>query len=134
MLNKIDHIGIAVQDLDEAVTFYRDRLGLTLQTIEEIPSRGLKIAFFKLGEVLIELLAPLTEDSEISRFLEKRGPGIHHMAMATNAMDIDIHRLKRQDVRLLSEEPSIGAEGFPIIFVHPKDTKSGVLLELIEKK
>jgi methylmalonyl-CoA epimerase len=133
MLNKIDHIGIAVKDLDEAVAFYRDRLGLTLQTVEVIPSRGLKIAFFKLGEVLIELLAPLSDSSEISKFIEKRGQGIHHIAMATDSMDVDSHRLKRQGVRLLSEKPSIGAEGFPINFIHPKDTKSGVLLELIEK-
>ena len=134
MLSKIDHIGIAVEDLDEAVVFYRDRLGLTLQTIEEIPSRGLKIAFFKIGEVLIELLAPLGEGSEVSKFIERRGPGIHHMALATDDMEVDTNRLRRQNVRLLSEKPQIGAEGFPIIFAHPKDTKSGVLLELIEKK
>ena len=133
MLKRIDHIGIAVEDLDEAIVFYRDRLGLTLQTVEEIPSRGLKIAFFKIGEVLIELLAPLGDGSEISKFLAKRGPGIHHMALATDDMAVDTHRLRRQGVRLLSEEPQIGAEGFPIIFAHPRDTKSGVLLELIEK-
>ncbi len=133
MLKKIDHIGIAVEDLDEAVVFYRDRLGLNLQTIEEIPSRGLKIAFFKIGEVLIELLAPLGEGSEISKFIERRGPGVHHLAIATDDMEVDTNRLRRQNVRLLSEKPQIGAEGFPIIFTHPKDTKSGVLLELIEK-
>ncbi len=133
MLKRIDHIGIAVEDLDEAIVFYRDRLGLVLQTVEEIPSRGLKIAFFKIGEVLLELLAPMGDGSEISKFLDKRGPGIHHMALATDDMTVDTHRLRRQGVRLLSEEPQIGAEGFPIIFAHPRDTKSGVLLELIEK-
>lgn len=133
MLKRIDHIGIAVEDLDEAIVFYRDRLGLALQTVEEIPSRGLKIAFFKIGEVLIELLAPMGDGSEISKFLDKRGPGIHHMALATDDMAVDTNRLRRQGVRLLSEEPRIGAEGFPIIFAHPRDTKSGVLLELIEK-
>ena len=132
MLKRIDHIGIAVEDLDEAIVFYRDRLGLTLQTVEEIPSRGLKIAFFKIGEVLIELLAPMGDASEISKFLAKRGPGIHHMALATSDMAVDTHRLRRQGVRLLSEEPQMGAEGFPIIFAHPRDTKSGVLLELID--
>ena len=134
MISKIDHIGIAVEDLDEAVTFYRDRLGLTLQAIEEMPSRGLKIAFFRAGEVLIELLCPLTEDSQISKFLEKRGPGIHHIAMATEDIEVSSNRLTRQGVRMLSETASIGAEGFPINFIHPKDSKSGALLELIEKK
>lgn len=134
MIKKIDHIGIAVQDLAEATSFYRDRLGLSFQGVQKVPERGLEIAFFKAGDVLIELLAPMAADSEIARFLEKRGPGMHHMAFETDGMSAETDGLKGKGVRLLSEKPSIGAEGFPIIFMHPKDSASGVLLELIERK
>jgi methylmalonyl-CoA/ethylmalonyl-CoA epimerase len=133
MVKKIDHIGIAVENLDNAVAFWRDSLGLPLQGIEEIPARGLKIAFFKVGEVLVELLAPLTPDSEIGKFLEKRGPGMHHLALESSTLSDDVVDLKSKGVRMLSEKPSLGAEGFPIIFMHPKDSACGVLLELIEK-
>ena len=133
MVKKIDHIGIAVENLDSAVAFWRDSLGMPLQGIEELPARGLEIAFFKVGEVLVELLAPLGPESEIAKFLEKRGPGMHHLALESSSLDEDVAGLKAKGVRMLSEKPALGAEGFPIIFMHPKDSACGVLMELIQK-
>lgn len=129
---KVDHIGIAVKDLDQAVPFYRDCLGLELSEIKELPERGLKIAFFKLGDTCLELLAPLGEDSQIGKFLETKGEGIHHIAITTPDIDQEIDHLGGCGVRMATPKASIGAEGFPIAFVHPKSSH-GVLLELIEK-
>ena len=129
---KVDHIGIAVKDLDQAVPFYRDRLGLELAEIKELPERGLKIAFFKLGDTCLELLAPLSEDSQISKFLENKGEGIHHIAITTPDIDQEIEHLGCCGVRMATPKASIGAEGYPVAFVHPKSSH-GVLLELIEK-
>ncbi len=133
MFSGVDHIGIAVDDLDKAVAFYRDSLGLELLEIKDIESRGLTIAFFKLGNTLIELLTPLGDNSQVAKFLEKKGPGIHHIAFATDDITKEMAQLSDKGTKLLSKEPSIGAEGYPIAFVHPKATASGVLLEMIDK-
>ncbi|MBM4354120.1 MAG: methylmalonyl-CoA epimerase [Deltaproteobacteria bacterium] len=132
-MTRIDHIGIAVQKLDPAVEFFRDRLGLQLKEVKELPDRGLKIAFFQVGEVLVELLAPLSEDSQIGKFLATRGEGIHHMALSTDDINGKMADLTAAGIRMATPTTSIGAEGFPIAFLHPKATH-GVLLELIEKK
>jgi len=128
----IDHIGIAVHSLEEAVPFFRDRLGLTLREIKDLPERKLKIAFFEVGDTLLELLAPLEEGSQVSKFLETKGEGIHHIALTTHDIKGQMAQLTAAGVRLATPEPSIGAEGAPVAFLHPKSSH-GILLELIEK-
>ena len=132
-MTKIDHIGIAVEDLDKAVKFFRDNLRLPLKEIKDLPDRGLRMAFFELGDTLVELMTPLSEDSQISKFLAKRGQGIHHVAFTTPDINAHLAELTDSGVRLATPEPSIGAEGYPIAFIHPKES-FGVLTELVEKK
>jgi methylmalonyl-CoA epimerase len=97
-----------------------------------MPERGLRIAFLRVGDVLLELLAPLNDESEVSRFLEKRGEGIHHLCLEVDDIVGSLGSLGEQGVRLISDEPSIGAEGCPVAFLHPKSCH-GVLLELLEE-
>lgn len=130
---KIDHIGIAVHSVEDAIPFFRDNLGLELREVKDLPERGIRIAFFCVGETLIELLAPLNPDSQVSKFLETKGEGIHHMAITTEDIEGKIKSLEFSGVRMATPKPSIGAEGAPVAFVHPK-ASHGVLLELIEKK
>lgn len=132
MSTKIDHIGIAVHDLEPAIKFYQDHLKLELKEVKELPERGLKIAFFQVGEMLLELLAPLSEDSQVSKFLAKNGEGIHHLAFTTPDIDAHIKELTDNGIRMATPTPSIGAEGYPIAFLHPK-ASHGVLTEIIEK-
>ncbi len=131
-IRKIAHIGIAVRELEPALAFYRDKLGLAFEQTTEMPDRGLKIAFLRAGEVQIELLAPLHETSEISRFLEKRGEGIHHMCFEVDDIQGKLTSLDDQGVRLIGKKPALGAEGFPVAFLHPKSC-NGVLVELLEE-
>lgn len=132
-MTKIDHIGIAVNELEPAVKFFQDSLNLELKEIKELPERGLKIAFFEVGDTLLELLAPLSTDSQISKFLAKKGEGIHHIAFTTPDIKAHMAELAEKGVPMATPEASMGAEGFPIAFLHPKATH-GVLTELIEKK
>jgi methylmalonyl-CoA epimerase len=132
-MTKIDHIGVAVHELEPAVKFFQDNLRLELKEIKELPERGLKIAFFQVGDTLLELLAPLSDDSQISKFLARKGEGIHHIAFTTPDIEAHMAELTEKGVRMATPEASIGAEGFPIAFLHPKATH-GVLTELIEKK
>lgn len=129
MLESIDHIAIAVTSLDEVVPFYRDQLQLKLKAIEEVPDQKVRVAIFELGESRIELLEPTSPDSPISNFLDKRGPGLHHLALRTNALQQSLDQLAAGGVRLIDSKPRIGADEMQIAFVHPKSTH-GVLLEL----
>lgn len=129
---QIAHIGIAVRNIDEALTFYRDGLGLTHTETLEMEDRGLKIAFLEAGEVLIELLEPLHEGSQISRFLEKKGPGVHHICFEVENIAESLSHLTKKGIPLIHTEPEIGAEGCPVAFIHPKGA-FGVLAELLEK-
>ena len=128
---KINHLGIAVRELEPALVFYRDQLGLPLDSIVDIEERGLRVAFLKAGDVLVELLAPLREDSEISRFLGKRGEGIHHICFEVPDILSSLSTLSENGVRVINTTPSVGAEGFPVAFLHPKSC-NGVLVELLE--
>jgi methylmalonyl-CoA epimerase len=128
---KINHIGVAVHDLATALRFYHETLGLCLIETKELPERGLAIAFLKAGDSLIELLAPLSADSQISSFLARRGEGIHHICLEVDDIEAELARLKTEGTRLISENAEIGAEGRPVAFLHPKSTH-GVLLELIQ--
>jgi len=131
-VEQIAHIGIAVRELEPALVFYRDRLGLSHIETKDVPERGLRVAFLQAGEALIELLAPLSEDSEVSRFLEKRGEGIHHLCFQVDDINGKLEQLENDGVRLVNREPAIGAEGFPVAFLHPKGC-NGVLVELLQE-
>jgi len=133
MIKKIDHLGIAVKSLDESIKFYQDVYGLQLHGIEEVPSQKVRTAFFEIGEVHIELLEPMSEDSPIAKFLEKNGEGIHHIAYYTDEIQNDLNKAKESGVRLINEEPVEGAGGKLVAFLHPKATH-GVLTEFCSKK
>lgn len=131
MLHKINHIGIAVQSLAATIPFYRDNLGMPLLGIEEVVEQKVRVAMLQIGESKIELLEPTAEDSPIAKFLEKNGPGIHHMAYEVEDIDAAIGRLIADGMRMIDERPRSGAHGMRIAFVHPKSS-SGVLTELCE--
>lgn len=133
MKGKINHLGVAVRELEPAIRFYNELLGLELKEVKELPERGLKIAFLQAGESLLELLAPLDETSQISKFLDKRGEGIHHLCLETDDIEAELARLEGEGVALISKKAEVGAEGLPVAFLHPKSTH-GVLLELIQTK
>ncbi|MGD9564074.1 MAG: methylmalonyl-CoA epimerase [Pyrinomonadaceae bacterium] len=128
---KINHLGIATKGIDEALRFWEDALGLVNVHIETVEDQKVKIAMLPLGESRIELLEPTSDDSPISKFLEKRGGGIHHIAVEVDDIVAALRKLKDQGMRLIDEEPRIGAEGCKVAFVHPSSA-NGVLLELVE--
>ena len=128
----IDHVGIAVRSLDESIPFYRDTLGLPLHDIEEVPDQKVRTAVFLSGENRIELLEPTSPDSPIARFLEKRGEGIHHLALRVEDVESALGRVREAGCRLIDEIPRPGAGGAEIAFVHPKSAH-GVLLELCRR-
>jgi len=129
---KIDHIGIATHGIDDAAKFYRDVLGLEVAETEEVAGQQVRVAMLPVGESRIELLEATSEDSPISRFLEKRGPGIHHIAVSVDDIRAALANLSAKGARLIDEEPRPGAGGCLVAFVHPSST-GGVLLELVQK-
>ena len=131
-LTKVEHIGIAVKYLSEAIPFYENTLGLKCYAIEEVAEQKVRTAFFMLGETKIELLESTDSESPISKFIEKKGEGIHHIAFATDGMGNSLIELSGKGVQLIDKTPRKGAEGLNIAFLHPKST-FGVLTELCEK-
>lgn len=131
-IKKISHIAIADHDDQQSKTLYEEILGMKYTGSEEVASEGVNTHFFQTGESNIETLTPLDADSPISGFLNKRGPGLHHIALEVEGLDEYVLKLKAAGIRLLSEEPKQGAHGMRIIFIHPKSA-GGVLLELCEK-
>ncbi len=131
MLEKINHIGIAVRSLDEALPFYRDNLGMAFKGIEEVAEQKVKVAMFQVGESKIELLEPTDPESPIAKFLEKNGPGIHHLAYEVADIEEAIAHLEREGARMIDRVPRSGAHGTRIAFVHPKSS-GGVLTELCQ--
>jgi len=131
MFRKIDHVGIAVRNLDEAIKVW-EGLGLKVEEIEEVPDQKVRTAIIHIGESRIELLEPTAEDSPIAKFIAKRGEGIHHIALGVTNIEEHLRELKEKGYRLIDEEPRIGAGGAKIAFVHPKSV-TGVLLELCER-
>lgn len=129
----IDHVGVAVADLDQALALYRDLLGLELERIEEVPQENVRVAFLKLdrqgGPGHLELLAPLSEKGAIAGFIAKRGPGLHHVAVAAVDVQLVLERCRAAGLALVDQEPRRGAGGKLIAFVHPRGT-GGVLLEI----
>jgi methylmalonyl-CoA/ethylmalonyl-CoA epimerase len=130
---KIDHLGIATGKIEESVGFWRDALGLHLEEIEEVEGQQVRVAMLPVGESRIELLEPTSPDSPIAKFLEKRGPGIHHIAVNVKDIRAALNKLKEQGARLIDESPRIGAGGCLVAFVHPSSA-NGVLLELVQSK
>jgi len=128
---KLDHIGIAVRSLDQALKFYRDTLGLTLKGIEDVPAEKVRVALLPLGDTRIELLEATAADSPIARFLEKRGEGIHHIAIEVSGLDAHLQRLEAAGVRILPGKGPYGASGHRYAFLHPASC-GGILVELVE--
>lgn len=131
MPKKISHIGIAVANIDEALPFYTDVLGLEFEGTEVVEEQKVKVAFLVIGESRIELLEPTAPDSPVAKFLEKNGPGIHHLAYQVAGLEERLASLKGQGVRLIDETPRLGAHRTRIAFLHPK-ASGGVLTELCE--
>jgi methylmalonyl-CoA/ethylmalonyl-CoA epimerase len=132
MIKHISHIGIAVANLEAGIAFY-EKLGLTLESIEEVPSQKIRVAFFPCGDTRIELLAPTSEDSPVAKFIEKKGEGIQHLAFAVDDLPAELAKAEANDIQLIDKEPRPGAHGADIAFMHPKSTM-GVLLELCKEK
>jgi methylmalonyl-CoA/ethylmalonyl-CoA epimerase len=132
MIKKIDHIAIAVQNLQEEIARYRDVLGLEFLGTEVVPEQKVTVAFFQVGDVRIELLEPLSPDSPISAFIEKKGGGLHHLSLEVDDIQAAIRQLQEKDVRMIDREPRLGAHNARIAFAHPKSF-SGVLYELQQK-
>lgn len=133
MLKQIDHLGIAVRNVDDAAKFFTESLGLECHGVEVVESQKVKTAFFECGEVHLELLEPTADDSPIAKFLEKNGEGIHHIAFATDNIDGQLKQAADSGVRLINEVPFDGAAGKLVAFLHPKSTH-GILTEFCMPK
>lgn len=132
-VSHIEHLGIAVKNLDEAIPYWENVLGLKCYNIEEVADQKVKTAFFKVGQTKIELLEPTSEDSTIAKFIEKKGVGVHHVAFAVEGVEDALADAESKGVQLIDKAPRKGAEGLSIAFLHPKSTQ-GVLTELCEDK
>ncbi len=132
-ISHIEHIGIAVKDLEESIRFYEEKLGLSCYAVEEVADQKVKTAFFQVGDTKLELLESTDPEGPIGKFIEKKGEGVHHMAFAVEGIDNTLATLDEKGVRLIDKAPRKGAEGLDIAFLHPKSTH-GVLMELCEDK
>ncbi len=128
---RIEHIGIATESIEKSLSFWRDALGLELVHTEEVAEQKVRVAMLPLGEPRIELLEATSDDSPIAKFLQKRGAGVHHIAVRVDDIHATLERLKAQGARLIDEHPRRGADDCLIAFVHPA-TAGGVLLELVQ--
>jgi methylmalonyl-CoA/ethylmalonyl-CoA epimerase len=131
MLTKINHIGIAVKSLEESIPFYRDQLSMPFSGIEEVAEQKVRVAMLQIGESKIELLEPTSDDSPVARFIEKNGPGIHHLAYEVEDIEAAIAHMVACGARMIDDKPRPGAHGTRIAFVHPKSS-NGVLTELCQ--
>ncbi len=131
-ITHIEHIGIAVKNLEEAIKYYENILGLKCYSVEEVADQKVKTAFFMVGQTKIELLVSTAEDGPIAKYIEKKGEGIHHIAFAVNKLADTLKEVEEKGVQLIDKQPRKGAEGLNIAFLHPKSTNS-VLTELCEK-
>ena len=131
MIKKINHIALVVPEMEEGKKFWTDVLGLTVDREENVPEQEVDVAFLPVGESDIEMLHPLTEDSGVAKFLQKRGPGIHHLCLEVDDLEAALAHLKDAEVPLIDDAPRIGAGGHKVAFIHPKGT-GGVLVELLE--
>jgi len=130
-LSHIEHIGIAVAKLEEAISYYENILGLKCYAVEEVPEQKVKTAFFMIGQTKIELLEATSEESPVAKFIEKKGEGVHHIAFAVEDLPSALCEMEEKSIQLIDKQPRKGAEGLNIAFLHPKSTK-GVLTEFCE--
>jgi methylmalonyl-CoA/ethylmalonyl-CoA epimerase len=128
----VDHIGIAVKSIDEALLFWQSSLGIKCTGVEEVEEQKVKTAFLPVGDTEIELLEATSEESPVAKFIEKKGEGIHHLAIRVDNLEAALTEMKDKGIRLIDETPRYGAGGARIAFVHPKST-GGILLELSER-
>lgn len=128
---KIDHIGIATRNLREGLAVWQNALGLTVDGSEEVADQGVRVAMLEIGDTHVELLEALKPDSAVGKFIEKRGPGIHHIAIQVDDIHASLADLKAKGARLIDEVPRVGARGCLVAFIHPSST-NGVLLELVQ--
>ena len=131
-MEKVDHIGIAVKNINESVNYYIHTLGLELIAIEEVESQKVRVAFLDAGNIKLELLEPIGDDGPISKFIEKRGEGVHHIAFGVKNIRERLAELLKKGVQLVQDEPKPGAGGAEVAFLHPKSSY-GVLFELCQK-
>jgi methylmalonyl-CoA/ethylmalonyl-CoA epimerase len=130
-LIKINHVAIVVKDIDQALSFWQDALGLPLSHIETIAEQESKVAFLPLGDLEIELVQPITDSSGVAKYLEKKGEGMHHLCFEVHDIHVALQQLKTKGVSLINETPIEGSEGKQLAFIHPKST-NGVLVELYQ--
>ena len=130
-VNRIDHVAIVVDDIEKALRFWRDGLGLEVSRVEDVPEQGAQVTFLTIGDQNVELVKPTDDESGMSRFLEKRGPGMHHIALEVEDIQDSLDHLDAAGIRLIHEVPVVGAGGRHIAFIHPESTH-GVLVELYE--
>ena len=133
MIQKIEHIGIAVKNINESNALFKKLFGKEHYKIEAVESEGVSTSFFLLGETKIELVAATNDNSSIAKFIEKKGEGIHHIAYAVDNIEEEMDRLKKEGFELINQQPKDGADNKRICFLHPKST-NGVLVELCEEK
>ena len=131
MFGSMDHIGVAVEDLEEAVALYRDRLGMREQHRETVEEQGVHAVLLEIGQAHVELISPIRPEGSVARFLERNGPGLHHVAYRTDDIEATLRGLVSAGLRMIDEEPRIGIGGSRVAFVHPKST-GGVLTEIVE--
>ena len=131
MFARIDHIGVAVDDLDAAIELYKERFGMAEQHRETVEQQGVEAVLLEIGEGHVELLRPLGPDTAVGKFLASRGPGLHHVAYQTEDIDAALEQVRAAGLELIDEEPRIGIRGSRVAFLHPKAT-AGVLTELVE--
>jgi methylmalonyl-CoA/ethylmalonyl-CoA epimerase len=132
VFEKVDHIGIAVANLDEALKLYRDQLGLVCKGTEVVEEQKVKVAFLPVGESKIELLESTDPEGPVGKFIEKKGAGVHHLSFRVSNIEEKLEQLKQQGVALIDQKPRYGAGGAKIAFLHPKST-GGVLIEICER-
>ena len=130
-VKSLHHVGIAVESIDDHKTFYEGELGLEFEGLEDVPSQKVRVAFFRAGDVRLELLEPTSEDSTVAKFIEKRGQGLHHLAFAVEDIKDRIAELRASGLRMIDESPRAGSHQMQIAFLHPKSS-GGVLTELCE--
>ena len=132
MFDRVDHVGIAVRDLDAAIAFYESAFGVSLVHRETVEEQGVEEAMFRVGESWIQLLRPLGPDTPVGKFIEKRGEGVHHVGYGVSDVTAAIAHLKAEGMQLIDEEPRKGSRGSTVAFVHPRSV-GGVLVELVQE-
>lgn len=130
-VKQINHVAVVVEDMEKALSFWRDALGLELHGLREVPAEKSEVAFLPLSGSEVELVRPTSSDSGIAKYLAKRGPGMHHLCLEVDDIEAMISQLKSKNVRLINEEPRLAADGKKYAFIHPEST-SGVLVELYQ--